>query len=107
MWRFLSIFGIFIVAMGTATGIHDGNLILGLGLAAVTLAVLLPLVFYSFRFAERSAPRDVFRFIRIAVIVGVTLTCIAGIIGMVIHHREKKSNQASQAIGASAPQPER
>jgi hypothetical protein len=107
MWRFLSIFGLFIVAMGTAIGIHDGNLILGLGLAAVMLAVLLPLVFFSFRFAERSAPGDVFRFIKIAVILGVTLTCIAGIIGMVIHQKEKESNQASQPIAASAAQAER
>ncbi len=107
MRRFLGIFGLFIVTMGIVIGVHDGDLILGLGLAAVLLTILLPIVFFSFRFAERSAPGDVFRFIKIAVIVGVTLTCIAGIIGMVIHQKEEESNQASEAIGASAPQPQR
>ncbi len=95
MWRLLGIFGLFIVAIGTAVGIHDGNLTLGLGLAAVMLAVLLPLVCFTIRFAERSSPSDMLRFVRIAVVVGITLTCIASVIGMVIHQKEKRSNTAS------------
>ena len=98
MWRFLGILGLFIMAMGIAVGIHDGNLTRGVGLAAALLVVLLPLVYLAIRFAERSEPDRMSHVIRTLVIIGVTLTCIAVIVGMVIHQKEKASNHTPDGI---------
>jgi len=84
--------------MGIVTGIHDGNLIIGISVAAVMLIVLLPLILFSIRFAERATPGDALRIVKIVIIVGVALTFIASIIGTIIHHKEEKSNQAVDNI---------
>lgn len=103
MWRFLGILGLFIIAMGAATGIHDGDLVLSVSLSVIMLAVLLPVAYFTIRFTERAAPSTVLRLIKILVIAGVILAIIASLLGMVLKRKEMKSNKQMQRIGTKVP----
>ena len=105
MWRFLGLIGLFFAIMGIATGIRFGDWTFAVGFTVVFVAVLLSIMFFTIRFVERASPDRVFRFLKVIAITGITLTCIAGIIGIVLRYKERQSNNVPEDIEITASNP--